>query len=89
MLQKIIGQARRAIDDYNMIEDGDKIAIGLSGGKDSLTLVRALHDLQMFYPKKFSIMAITIHPGSETFKTDKLEEFCASFGIEYLSLIHI
>lgn len=84
MLQKIIGQARRAIDDYNMIEDGDKIAIGLSGGKDSLTLVRALHDLQMFYPKKFSIMAITIHPGSEPFKTDKLEEFCASLGIEYV-----
>ena len=48
MLQKIIGKARRAIDEYNMIDDGDKIAIGLSGGKDSITLLHAL-----YYPKKF------------------------------------
>ena len=84
MLQKIIGLTRRAVMDFDMIEDGDKIAIGLSGGKDSITLLKALHILQKFYPKKFEIMAITIHPGSETFKTDELEIMCKEMGIEYL-----
>lgn len=84
MLQTITGQARRAIDDYNMIEDGDKIAIGLSGGKDSLTLLYSLHTLKRYYPKKFDIMAITIHPGSETFKTDKLEKICKDLDIPYI-----
>ena len=68
MLQKIIGKARKAIDDYNMIDEGDKIAVGLSGGKDSITLLHALYYLKKFYPKKFDLMAITIHPGSETFQ---------------------
>lgn len=84
MLQTIMGQARRAIDDFNMIDEGDKIAIGLSGGKDSLTLLHALYYLRKYYPKKFDIMAITIHPGSDTFKTDKLEELCKNLGIEYV-----
>ena len=84
MLQTIMGHARRAIEDFNMIDDGDKIAIGLSGGKDSLTLLYTLHYLRRFYPKKFDIMAITIHPGSETFKTDKLEALCKDLGIEYV-----
>lgn len=84
MLQRIIGQARRAIDDYNMIDENDKVAIGLSGGKDSLTLLHALHDLQRFYPKKFEIMAITIHPGSDTFKTDELEKICKELNVEHV-----
>ena len=62
MIQEIIGKARRAIDDYNMIEENDKIAVGLSGGKDSITLLYTLHYLQKFYPKIFEIMAISIHP---------------------------
>ncbi len=84
MLQTITGQARRAIDDYNMIDEGDKIAIGLSGGKDSLTLLHALYNLKRYYPKKFDIMAITIHPGSDTFKTDELEKLCKNLNIEYI-----
>ena len=84
MLQKIIGQVRRAITDFNMIDDGDKIAVGLSGGKDSLTLLHSLYYLRKFYPKKFDIMAITIHPGSTTFKTDELEEMCKKLEIEYI-----
>lgn len=84
MLQKIIGQVRRASADFNMIDDGDKIAIGLSGGKDSLTLLHALYYLRKFYPKKFDIMAITIHPGSNTFKTYELEELCKKLDIEYI-----
>ena len=84
MLQKIMGLARRAIDDYNMIDDQDKIAIGLSGGKDSLTLLYALYNLKRYYPKKFDIMAITIHPGSDTFNTYELEKICKKLDIEYV-----
>lgn len=84
MLQTIMGQARRAIDDYNMIDEGDKIAIGLSGGKDSITLLHALYNLRRYYPKKFDIIAITIHPGSDTFKTYELEKMCEKLGIEHI-----
>ena len=72
MLQKVIGKMRKAIEDYNMIQEGDKIAVGLSGGKDSITLLMALNNLRRYYNKKFDIIAITIHPGSENFKTDSL-----------------
>lgn len=75
---------RKAIDDFNMIDDGDKIAVGLSGGKDSITLLYALYYLKKFYPKKFDVMAITIHPGSETFNTEELEKICKDLNIEYL-----
>ena len=84
MLQEIMGLARRAIDDYDMIDENDKIAIGLSGGKDSLTMLHALYNLKRYYPKKFDIMAITIHPGSDTFKTDELVKLCDELEIEYV-----
>lgn len=84
MLQTITGRIRRAIDDYDMIEEGDKIAIALSGGKDSITLLYAFHNLKRFYPKNFDIIAITIHPDSNTFKTDKLEELCKKLEIKYI-----
>ena len=50
-LQQLLSFTRRGVDDYNMIDDGDVIAIGISGGKDSLTLLYALHGLKRFYPK--------------------------------------
>ncbi|MEG1705219.1 MAG: ATP-binding protein [Clostridia bacterium] len=84
ILQEIIGKARRAIEDFDMIQDGDKIAVGLSGGKDSIALLHTLFYLKKFYSKKFELMAITIHPGSDTFKTDKLEEMCKKLEIEYV-----
>lgn len=84
MLQKVIGKMRKAIEDYNMIQEGDKIAVGLSGGKDSITLLMALNNLRRYYNKKFDIIAITIHPGSENFKTDSLKTMCDELGIEYI-----
>lgn len=84
MLQKVIAKTLRAFDDFNMIDEGDKVAIGLSGGKDSITLLHVLYYIQKFYKKKFTIMAITIHPGSETFKTDELEKMCKELDIEYV-----
>lgn len=84
MLQKIISQARRAIEDFDMITEGDKIAVALSGGKDSLTLLHTLYSLKRFYSKKFELMAITIHPGSSTFDTTELEKMCKDLEIEYV-----
>ena len=66
-LQQLMSYTRRAIDDYNMIQDGDRIAIGISGGKDSLTLLYALHGLQRYYPKKFDLEAITVDLGHPDF----------------------
>jgi tRNA(Ile)-lysidine synthase TilS/MesJ len=72
-MKQILSGMRKAIEDYKMIEEGDKIAVGLSGGKDSVTLLMALKNLQIFYPKKFEIIALTIDPGSNTFDTKILE----------------
>ena len=54
-LQKLLSYTRKAIDEYNLIEEGDRIAVGISGGKDSLTLLYALSELRHFYPKKYEI----------------------------------
>lgn len=80
-MQKILGYMRKAIDNYNMIQEGDKIAIGLSGGKDSITMLMGFKNLQRFYPKKFDIIAITINPGFEGFNTQILEKLCQDLNI--------
>ncbi len=82
-LQQLLSYTRRAIDDYKMIEDGDKIAIGISGGKDSLTLLYALHGLQRFYPKKFEIIAITVDLGLGIQKLDEIKSLCDSMNVDY------
>ena len=65
-IKRVLSYTRRAVDDYEMIHDGDKVAVGISGGKDSLTLLCALADLKKFYPKKFDLVAITVDMGFET-----------------------
>ncbi len=82
-LQQVLSYVRRAVDDYNMIQDGDRIAIGISGGKDSLTLLHALHGLQRFYPKHFSLYAVTIDLGWKNLQLDKISELCRTLDIEY------
>lgn len=52
-LQRLLSLTRKAMDDYQMIQEGDKIAVGISGGKDSLTLLYAMANLRRFYPKNF------------------------------------
>ncbi len=83
-MKQILSNIRKAIEDYHMIEEGDKIAVALSGGKDSLTLLLALKNLQIFYPKHFEIMALTIDPGSNVFDTTELSKFCEELNIEYV-----
>jgi len=74
----------KAIKDYNMIEDGDKIAVGLSGGKDSITLLMGLKQMSAFYAKKFDVIAISINPGFEFFSSDFLKKTCENIGVEYI-----
>lgn len=69
-MQRILSYMRKAIEEYHMIEEGDKIAVCLSGGKDSITMLNAFKALQRFYPKKFEIIAVSINPGFEYFDTD-------------------
>ena len=64
-LNEFTGIIRKAVDDYHMIDDNDKVAVGVSGGKDSLLLLLALKHLQSYYPKHFELEAITIELGFE------------------------
>lgn len=82
-LQQVFSYVRKAMDDYNMIEENDKIAIGISGGKDSLTLLYALHGLQRFYPKHFELYAITVDLGFQNLNLEAIETLCSSLGVEY------
>lgn len=81
--QKLYSYVRRAVDDYNMINSGDKIAVGISGGKDSLTLLYALSGLKRFYPNDFDIIALTVDLGFGIQDFSKIEDFCKKFNIEY------
>lgn len=85
-MQKIMGQMRRAIKEYNMIEDGDHIAVGVSGGKDSLTLLIGLARLQPIIKANFKITAITLDPGfspnTETY--DEIVDVCKRYGINFV-----
>lgn len=75
-MQKILSHMRKAIEEYSMIDENDKIAICLSGGKDSITLLHAFKNLQIFYPKHFDIIAISVNPGFEFFDTNFLQKIC-------------
>ena len=82
-LQKLYSYVRRAVSDYNMIEDDDKIAIGISGGKDSLTLLYALSGMREFYPKKYDIVAVTIDLGYEGFDLTPIQRLCDELQVEW------
>ena len=81
-MQKILGQMRKAVEEFHMIEEGDRIAVALSGGKDSITLLMALKNLQRFYPQKFELIAITVNPGFEFFDTSILYDICKEIDVE-------
>jgi len=80
-LQKVLSYGRRAVDDYKMIDEGDKIAVGVSGGKDSVTLALALHALRRFYPKKFEVVPITLSLGFPEMDFTPLSEYFTSQGM--------
>lgn len=80
-MQQILSTMRKAIEEYNMIEEGDKIAVCLSGGKDSITMLNGLKALQRFYPKHFELIAISINPGFEFFNESLLKSICQRINI--------
>lgn len=82
-LQKVLSRVRRALDDYHMIEEGDKIAVGISGGKDSLTLLYALAELRRFYPIKYELCAVTVDLGFKNLNLEKIKDFCEMLNVPY------
>lgn len=83
-MQRILSYLRKAIEKYHMIEEGDKIAVGLSGGKDSITLLMGLKALQRFYPKKFDLIAISVNPGFDFFDSSFLQKTCEKIGVPFI-----
>ena len=81
-MKKIIGEISRACKKYSLIEDGDKIAVGLSGGKDSLVLLYALSEYQKHSKEKFQLIAITIDQTNGQTNLQPLLDFCKKIGVE-------
>lgn len=82
-IQRILSFVRRGVDDYSMIEENDRIAVGVSGGKDSLVLLTALAELRRFYPKKYELVAITIDMGLPDMDFSGVEAFCEKLNVPY------
>ena len=85
-MQKLLSYMRSACQQYEMIKDGDRIAVGVSGGKDSIALLAAMANLRKFYPEKFELIAITLDPrfGGEDGDYSEIEKLCEELGVEYI-----
>lgn len=81
-MKKIVSRVRKAVEDYDMIADGDRIAVGVSGGKDSLVLLGALANLSRFYPKKFEVKALTLDMGYNA-DWSGVDKYCKEIGVSY------
>ena len=84
-MQHILSTVRQAVDKYGMIEENDTVAVGLSGGKDSIALLASLDRLKNFYPKKFSVVGISVDMGFDDAEDiyAPVREFCAEHEIPY------
>lgn len=82
-LQQLLSRIRKAIDDYQMIEENDIIAVGMSGGKDSMTLLYALKQLQRFYPIHFELLAVTVDLGFQNLDLQATADFCTKIDVSY------
>lgn len=85
-MQKLLSHMRAACQQYEMIKEGDRIAIGVSGGKDSIALLAGMANLRRFYPEKFEIVAITLDPrfGGVDADYSEIEELCKKLDVEYI-----
>jgi tRNA(Ile)-lysidine synthase TilS/MesJ len=81
MLDKITGHVRRCVDDYNMIEQGETIAVGVSGGKDSMTLLCALANLRKYHPCKIKLHALTLDMGISGMDFTPVKELCKTLDV--------
>ena len=82
-LQQVLSLTRKAVDDYHMIGEGDHIAVGISGGKDSLTLLYALQGLRRFYPATFTLCAVTVDLGFGNLDLSEIEKLCRELDVPY------
>ena len=84
-MQQIMSQIRAAVDSYQLIQPGDRIAVGISGGKDSLVLLCALANMRKFLPMKYDLVAITVDPCFNNIQTDfrQVEELCRRLQVKY------
>ena len=82
-LQRLLSYTRKAVDEYSMIQEGDHIAVGISGGKDSLTLLYALHGLKRFYPRKCDLSAVTVDLGFADFNLEPIQNLCRELEVPY------
>ena len=82
-MQMILSYLRRCVEDYDMIKPGDKVAVGVSGGKDSLVLLYAMAKLREFYPAPFELHAITVHPGAPGMDFGPVAALCGELGVPY------
>lgn len=85
-MQKLMSRMRAAMEKYDMIQDGDRIAVGLSGGKDSVALLAALAEMRRFYPASFELVAVTVDMRFDGVDTDYsvFEEFCKKIDVPYV-----
>lgn len=83
-MQKLLSKMRQAINDYNLIENNDKIAVGLSGGKDSLTLLHLLSTYKKFSPENFELIAITLNPGGVD--NSPLHKLCKDLDVPFYEI---
>lgn len=82
-MRKILSLLRRCVEDYDMIQEGDRVAVGVSGGKDSLLLLASLARLSRFYPQKFTVEAFTVDMGIEGMDFSGVEEFCRQLEVPF------
>lgn len=83
-MQKMLSLVRRAVDHYHMISENDRIAVGVSGGKDSLTLLVALANLRRFYPIHYELVAITLEMGYEDMDFSPVQTLCDQLNVAYI-----
>lgn len=83
-LQTLLAPFRRAVNQFSLIEDGDKIAVGVSGGKDSLTLLALLSAYRRFSPQRFELMAVTIDMGFKEDAYAPIRDYCAQINVDYV-----
>ena len=85
-MQRTLGTVRKAVDKYNMISEGDKIAVGVSGGKDSLVLLTALSRLREFYPASFEVIGISIDPdfGGQSTDFSGVAGYCKELSVPFI-----
>ena len=82
-MQRILSLVRRCVEDYHMIDEGDTVAVGVSGGKDSVLTLAALAKLRDFYPKQFELAALTIDSGVPGTDFTPIADLCRELGVPY------